>query len=91
MTKAEAIEAIRQGKKVTHSYFTNDEFITMKNGRIITEEGYSASPEEFWRYRTSESWNEHWELFQEKDTTAHLVNRHGDLDDAGAYAEDEKD
>lgn len=28
---------------------------------------------------------------EEKDTTAHLVNRHGDLDDAGAYAEDDKE
>lgn len=91
MTKQEAIEAMRQRKKVTHSYFTDDEFIKMEKGKIVTEEGYSAPPEEFWKYRQSVWWNEGWELFEEKDTTKHLCNKHGDLDDAGAYAEDDKD
>lgn len=91
MTKSEAIEQMQLGKKLTHHYFDSKEWATMENGKIVLEDGVKCYPNEFWKWRTNESWNEGWELFQEKDTTAHLVNKHGQLDEAGAYADDDID
>lgn len=37
MTKYEAIEEMKKGKKLTHVFFEPHEFITMKGNIIITE------------------------------------------------------
>ena len=52
MTKQAAIQAMESGKKVTHTYFDDDEWITMKNGQIVTEEGYKHDAVEFWSWTT---------------------------------------
>lgn len=64
MNKSEAIEAMKQGEKVTHRFFEPKEFITMKGSRIETEEGYSCPADEFWSYRTGLSWNLDWEIWK---------------------------
>jgi hypothetical protein len=56
MTKKEAIAAMQEGDKVTHRYFSSDEYIYFKDGRIWTEEGYSISPDLFWADRTNNAW-----------------------------------
>lgn len=84
MTKSEAIAAMAAGKKVTHHYFSSDEWVTIENGKILLEDGVRCSPMEFWRWRMNESWNEGWELFEPIDTTKHLCNKHGELLDEGA-------
>lgn len=68
MTKQEAINAMQEGKKVTHRYFTSDEWMTMVGGDIMTEEGYKVPPKEFWQYRTDEFWNDGFELFEPPNT-----------------------
>lgn len=63
MNKAEAIEAMKAGKKITHEYFSGDEWMTMENGKILTEEGYRHSANEFWFFRTAEGWQQGYSLY----------------------------
>lgn len=65
MTKQEAIEQMQKGKKVTHRFFTNDEWIESNlHGTMLFLSGIShCSANEFWRDRTDESWNSDWEIF----------------------------
>lgn len=61
MTKQEAIEAMKAGAKLTHPSFMKHEWITMEgNSTVITEEGYTISSVEFWKYRTHENFNRGW-------------------------------
>jgi hypothetical protein len=64
MTKNEAIKEMEKGNKVTHQYFTPDEWATMENGEIVLEDGVRCSPYEFWRWRDTPSFDEGWELFK---------------------------
>lgn len=43
MTYEEAIEAMKQGKKVRNENFTSDEFFEMKDGKIVCEMGYQMA------------------------------------------------
>lgn len=65
MTRGEAIKAMREGKKVTHKYFSPDEWATQVNGLIHLEDGVRCEPNEFWKYRQQEFFNEGWEIFKE--------------------------
>lgn len=63
MNKIEAIEAMKQGLKVTHRYFATDEYIYMKNGEIYDENDYKMSCIgannqliTFWTDRTDSAW-----------------------------------
>ena len=38
MNKNEAIKAMQDGKKLTHNYFSKDEWMTMQGNRIILED-----------------------------------------------------
>ena len=50
MTKTEALDAMKSGKKVSHEYYTPGEYLYMKDGHIFTEEGYDTGTElsNFW-------------------------------------------
>lgn len=63
MTKQEAIIKMKQGEKLTHTHFTPDEFITMKDGKIIDENEYELDFNEFWKYRTHIEWEDGWLIF----------------------------
>lgn len=64
MTKQEAIQAMKSGKKVTHRYFTPDEYLFMNIENEYTfEDGVSCSAQEFWKNRTAEYWETDWEIF----------------------------
>lgn len=58
MNKQEAIAAMQEGKKVTHLYFSDDEFVTMNGDVLIDEMGYAFDPKEFWRFRTESYWDQ---------------------------------
>jgi hypothetical protein len=67
MTKEEAIQEMIAGKKVTHRHFTPEEWVTMGTyGQMVLEDGVECSPFEFWRWRTDESYETDWELFEKK-------------------------
>lgn len=61
MTKQEAKIALQAGCILTHSYFTDDEFIYLKDGKIHDENGYNIDAE-FWALRWDEAWQTGWEI-----------------------------
>lgn len=63
MNKEEAIKAMQEGKQVTHQYFAPGEWMTMKDGKIVLEDGVVCSPEEFWCWRTATGWDKGYMLF----------------------------
>lgn len=63
MTKEEAKQAMKEGHKVKHSGFTDDEWVMqIKDGSYKTEDGYSFPPYEFWRWRTEDYWLKGWSI-----------------------------
>jgi hypothetical protein len=65
MNKVEAIQAMKEGKKVTYKYFSPNEWMTMKDGMVVLEDGVKCPPEEFWRYRTNFWWDNGYSLYVE--------------------------
>jgi hypothetical protein len=63
MTRTEAIKAMREGKKVTHKYFSPEEWATQENGKILLEDGVRCSPYEFWKWRQDAEFDVDWEIF----------------------------
>ena len=65
MNKQEAIEQMKKGIKITHEWFSKDEWVTMNSrGEIVLEDGFICSPNEFWQWRTSGTWNNGYSLFE---------------------------
>jgi len=61
MLKAEAIQAMSEGKKVTHRHFTLYEWVTMTpDGNLLFDDGVKCSPMEFWRWRTDPTYDKDW-------------------------------
>jgi len=67
MNKAEAIEKMKAGVKMTHRHFSPEEWVTMQDGKIVLEDGVKCSPLEFWRWRTDSSYDNDWDLFEEPE------------------------
>ena len=63
MTKEQAKQAMCEGKKVTHTYFDVNEWITMKDGKVLTEEGYLHDADEFWSYRTGTGFDDSYSIY----------------------------
>lgn len=67
MTKAEAIAALKAGKKVSHYNFTPDEYVFINDkGEFEFEDGVSMPEADFWLYRTLPSFENDWEIFNEE-------------------------
>lgn len=68
LTKGQALKALKEGYKVTHRYFTPEEYIYMKDGDIFTEEGYNAGDEycEFWTSKNTVEWQTGWEIYKDE-------------------------
>jgi len=65
MTKDDAKKAMGNGSKVTHRYFTPEEWI-MESGCLYEfEDGCMCSFIEFWQHRTEDSWNDGWEIYKD--------------------------
>lgn len=62
MTKLDAIDAMRAGKKVQHKYFSPDEWMTMEGDKILLEDGVRCSEDEFWSHRTDPMFNDGYNL-----------------------------
>lgn len=63
MTKEEAIQAMQNGEKITHQYFSKNEWMTMEGNRIILEDGCSLWAHEFWEIRNGIGWNDGYSVF----------------------------
>ncbi len=65
MTQDEALTAIQHGEKVTHKYFTPNEYITKgTQGGIMFEDGIQTTWFEFFRLRKEDYWKDGWSIWQ---------------------------
>ncbi len=65
MTKMEAVVAMKNGEKVTHRYFSEDEYVTIKDGYYVFEDEVKCPPVEFWILRTGKEWLTDWSIKKE--------------------------
>jgi len=63
MNKQEAIQSMREGNKITHHYFSPEEWITMKGNLVLTEDGYEMFLNEFFSYRTVPGWEDGYSIW----------------------------
>jgi len=66
MTKQDAINEMKLGFKISHRWFSDNEWMTIEGNKILTEEGYKHNMNEFWSYRTDKSWDEGYYFFEGK-------------------------
>jgi len=66
MTKFEAFEkSATTGCAIKHRLFLDEEFITINPyNKVITDDGYMFSMEEFLKHRNSEVWETDWEVIE---------------------------
>lgn len=62
MTKDEAIQAMEQGHKVTHRYFSADEWMRLAGRLYEFEDGCLCDPDEFWPDR-EEGFDDGWSIY----------------------------
>ena len=60
MTKSDAYIQMKLGNKITHTYFTSNEYLYMENDTIFTEDSYRFNDE--WNRRTDAIWQSGWEI-----------------------------
>jgi len=64
MDRKQAIEYMKMGLKLTHRFFTPNEWVSLnRSGQIVTEEGLLIHSEEFWSVRESSLWNKDWSVW----------------------------
>lgn len=64
MTRYEAAQALKEGKKLTHKYFSPDEWVMgIGDGYYLLEDGVQCTAAEFWKYRQKEYFDNDWELY----------------------------
>ena len=72
MNKQEAISKMTEGKKVTHQYFDNDEYVRMRiygmpertdTSIYWLSDKHQVSASMFWFDRSGDHWNEGWEIY----------------------------
>lgn len=63
MTKDEALLAIAQGQRVTHEYFTGEEWVEKSDLGLVFEDGVECTKEEFFKYRDDLDWHTGWGLY----------------------------
>ena len=62
MNREQALEALQNGNKLTHTYFLEGEFIqlNLKNGNIETEDGFDFTE----RFKTNPELNKGWSIIE---------------------------
>ena len=63
MNRFEAAQALKEGKKLTHIYFSSDEWVMgIDDGYYLLEDGVQCTAAEFWKWRQQEFFNDGWEI-----------------------------
>lgn len=75
MTREEALQAMRDGKKVTHRLFKDKEYLYMTEGAILTQDYYNVGDEtcEFWKAHSDSCWQKDWLLFKEVEGAVNSI------------------
>ena len=58
MNRYEAAQALKEGKKLTHKYFSPAEWVKGDGDKYLLEDGVRCSAAEFWKYRQQEFFND---------------------------------
>jgi hypothetical protein len=66
LTREEAVEALLSGKKLTHNYFTNNEWVMMMGDFMLFENNQTQSVDSFWNIRKNDWWNSGWNIVDER-------------------------
>jgi len=68
MDKVEAIAKLKLGNKLTHEYFTSEEYIFLLGLRVFSEDGVChGTIGEFFSHRTVLGWNTGWSIYIKQD------------------------
>lgn len=67
MTKNEAIEFSRKGNKITHRYFSNEEYLIITGLVIVDEDGNQLDWDLFWSDRKHPDWDKDWQLYNKNN------------------------
>lgn len=67
MNREEALKAMMTGHKVTHKYFTPDEYLHMVAGIIMSEDGYDFRDWFYVIYRDTEWKQDGWSIWKEQE------------------------
>jgi hypothetical protein len=66
MTRFEAAQALKEGKKLTHRYFSPNEWVMgIHDGYYLLEDGVQCTAAEFWKWRQKPMFDDDWEIFRE--------------------------
>lgn len=66
MTKEEAILLMRKGVKMTHTFFSPEEWVTIKDEKMLFEDGCTCSQTLFWKDRKLSGWESGWSKWEDK-------------------------
>lgn len=66
LNRQEATDALKSGKKLTHSYFPDGEWVIMMGNLMIFEDTQTQHIDDFWRLRPGEFWNSGWSIIDER-------------------------
>jgi hypothetical protein len=64
MTREKAQEAALGEEKITHAYFSKDEYVTVVDNVFLDEKNYHLDWYEFWGIRNSEGWQNDWKIYK---------------------------
>ena len=67
MNREQAKAKMKEGEKLTHYYFSPEEWVSYKDGKVLTEEDYLHDWDEFWSHREDEYFDDNWSLYGEED------------------------
>lgn len=67
MTKVQAKNELKKGKKLTHRFFTKGEWVISKHGMYQFEDGVHCTPDLFWLDRTGIYWEKDWQHWSESE------------------------
>ena len=70
ISRESAIQLMLKGKKVTHTTFTDEEWVTMEGNKIKSEEGYKHDAVAFWQGRTHHNFSHGWSEWKEPKVEA---------------------
>lgn len=74
MNKTEALEAMRNGGRITHHYFGPEEWMTLDGNQIVLEDGVRCTQAMFWQDRSGKEWEDGYDYFVGKEDTITLEN-----------------
>lgn len=68
MLKQDALLALAEGKRITHTSFTDEEYVKQHTTHLyMFEDGVVTTVKEFWYIRTELPWADGWSIYTPKE------------------------